>query len=155
MRRFVLIIGIAVAGLAFIASDVQARSWKIGESDVKRVCGKDLQSGNGAFGCMKCGKVGCRDYSCSDGTNPTAGPKGCTRITAIQPGGTTGGNTPPKGKGGVTTVGVGPNQPGGTIPPKGKGGVTTAPVGGNSQSGSGTTTILHNSGGGSSGGSKH
>lgn len=75
------------------------------ENGVKKACGKDLQSGGGAFGCTKCDKEGCTDWSCN---HSGKGRQGCwvEPIGKVVPGGKGG-----KGLGnratGVKSVGTG------------------------------------------------
>lgn len=114
MRRVAFMIGIGIAGLAFNASDVQAKTFSITESQVKSICKGKLQSGNGAMGCTKCSAGNCRDYSCNDGS--VGGKKGCFEIiTREVPGGDKGrsGLTPSTPSGGVldTGTGFGPQGP--------------------------------------------
>ncbi len=55
-------------------------------ASVKQACGKDLQSGGGAFGCTKCDGEGCTDWSCN---NSGQGRQGCwvEPVGKIVPGG--------------------------------------------------------------------
>src|SRR3954452_14154517 len=49
------------------------------KSQVLKVCGKNIQEGNGQTGCSKCGPNSCSDYNCSNGTHGV--PKGCQVVT--------------------------------------------------------------------------
>ena len=127
----VIIIGMVASGSG--PANAKTIVWKIDADTVKKACGDSIKSGEGQTGCTKCGKSGCRDYNCSDGTGGI--PKGCTRTTVgkTAPGQTKGG-TP------VNVGGISQGPSGGTTTSKGKGNLTPTSVGGSKQTGSGSQT---------------
>jgi hypothetical protein len=118
MRKLIITIGIAITGLAFVAKHVDAKTFKLTESEVKQACGDQLRSGGGAFGCTKAGGGHVRDYGCN--SDPKNGNTGCHETVLrmapdprkgqpVTSGGTkqTGGEyTPPKHRTPVTPVNV-------------------------------------------------
>jgi hypothetical protein len=91
MRKVIFAIAtagvLAVAGVGIGGNRAEAATVSVTESQVRNVCGKDLQSSGGAIGCRK----GATDYNCHGGK--------CYAITFRQSGqdstkGTMTGNAP-------------------------------------------------------------
>ncbi|HEX7007153.1 MAG TPA: hypothetical protein VF274_08440 [Alphaproteobacteria bacterium] len=92
---FLTVLAVLIGGL-LVAGDVQAKGKdeKLTEDYVRQMCGDDLQSAGGAFGCTKCpgGPANCNDYSCNYSGK---GRQGCWKIPmsrTMPPGGETGGS---------------------------------------------------------------
>jgi|SRR5580704_847545 hypothetical protein len=130
MRKFIITIGIVIAGLAFVAKHVDAKTFTLTESEVKKACGDQLRSGGGAFGCTKAGGGHVRDYGCN--SDPKNGNTGCREIILRK--------APDPGKGQPVTSG-GTKQSGGEYtPPKHRTPVTPVNGGATQGKSGGTTT---------------
>jgi hypothetical protein len=78
-RLTLLIILVGTALVTYEAGAKERPTFKVSPELVKQVCGDQLATGGGSFGCNKCSTQSktCTDYNCSDGSNNTK--KGCYR----------------------------------------------------------------------------
>lgn len=139
-RSISFLLTLCVVGL--IANGALAKPVQIsgqhGEQEIRDKCGSSYVGTTSTYGCT----VPCKGGECS---------VQCDRSTATCKGTVPSRVSGGKGKigtvGGVLTGAVGNAPPKGTTPPKRQVGVPPISVGRNKQSGNGTTTMMHNSGG--------